>query len=367
MRNVQLLLLLVVTSLLILSACVAPVAEVPASEPTTVSEESAEESVSSEDAAESTDGLTTVTVGHLPITIYAPLFIADQKGYFAEEGIQLELVPVQGGTENVVQVASGNFDVAGGGIGAGMFNAVARGIDVEIVAPLHTERPPLTTPLVVSKARFDEGELTEVSDLAGMVVSTNAKGAGTEYWLWRALQQGGLGFDDVEVTGVGFGNVAPALENGSLDAGMLAEPLATFAEDQGLIARLSDDFIDSYTATVLYYNKEWAEANPELAAGFVKAFIRGARDLNGDQWYDEENLAMIEAATNVPADVVARASRSYHDPNGVVPIDDLLGLQDFFRAEGQLNYDEDIDLSEYIISSYAEQAVSELGGEVDWE
>ena len=227
-------------------------------------------------------------------------------------------MPVQGGTENVVQVASGNFDVAGGGIGAGMFNAVARGIDFEIVAPLHTERPPLTTPLVVSKTRFDAGEFTDVSDLAGKVVSTNAKGAATEYWLWRALQQGDLGFEDVEVIGVGFRDVAPALENGSLDAGMLAEPLATFAEDQGLIARLSDDFLDSYTATVLYYNKDWAEANPDLAAGFVKAFIRGARDLNGDQWYDEEILAMIENATNVPADVVARASRSYHDPNGVV-------------------------------------------------
>ena len=356
MRKLTLLALLVTLMSFALSACVAP--------PT--AETQAGESVESEEAT-SDDELTTVTVGHLPITIYAPLFVADQKGYFAEEGIQVELVPVQGGTENVVQVASGNFDVAGGGIGAGMFNAVARGIDFEIVAPLHTERPPLTTPLVVSKTRFDAGEFTDVSDLAGKVVSTNAKGAATEYWLWRALQQGDLGFEDVDVIGVGFRDVAPALENGSLDAGMLAEPLATFAEDQGLIARLSDDFLDSYTATVLYYNKDWAEANPDLAAGFVKAFIRGARDLNGDQWYDEEILAMIENATGVPADVVARASRSYHDPNGVVPVDDLMGLQDFFRDQGQLNYDEDIDLTQFINSSYAEQAVEALGGEVEWE
>jgi NitT/TauT family transport system substrate-binding protein len=356
MRKHPILILFVMIIGLVLSACVAP----PVAEPSTPE--------TTESNSEGNDGnLTTVTVGHLPITIYAPLFVADQKGYFAEEGIQVDLVPVQGGTENVVQVASGNFDVAGGGIGAGMFNAVARGIDFEIVAPLHTERPPLTTPLVVSKTRFDEGELTEVADLAGKVVSTNAKGAATEYWLWRALQQGDLGFEDVEITGVGFRDVAPALENGSLDAGMLAEPLATFAEDQGLIARLSDDFLDSYTATVLYYNMDWAEANPDLAAGFVKAFIRGARDLNGDQWYDEEVLAMIENATNVPADVVARASRSYHDPNGIVPVDDLMGLQDFFRAQGLLNYEEEIDLTEFINSSYAEQAVEELGGEMEWE
>lgn len=85
--------------------------------------------------------LKTIRVGYVPVTIYAPFYIAIEKGYFAEEGIQVELQPVEGGSDNVVQVAAGNFDVAGGGIGAGMLNAVARGIEFGIVAPLHTERP----------------------------------------------------------------------------------------------------------------------------------------------------------------------------------------------------------------------------------
>jgi NitT/TauT family transport system substrate-binding protein len=303
----------------------------------------------------------------VPVTIYAPLFVAVEKGYFAEEGMRVELLPVEGGTENVIQVSAGNFEVAGGGIGAGMLNAVARGIEFEIVAPLHTERPPLTSPLVVSKARYDSGEITEVADLAGKKISTNSKGAATEYWLWRALQQGGLDFPDVEVLGVGFREVAPALENGSLDAGILGEPLATLAEDQGLITRLSQDFIEGFTSTVIFYNKEWATANPELAAGFVKAYIRGARDLNGDAWYEEENLAIIEKYTGVPADVVARANRSYHDPNGFVPLEDLMTLQTFFAEQDQLSYTDPIDMSQFINSSYAEAAVEELGGEVEWE
>lgn len=348
---------------LLLAGCTAPAAapavgDGPAASPADPGEAAAEASEG---------GLATVRVGHVPVTIYAPLFIADQKGYFAEEGIDVELLPVQGGTENVVQVAAGNFDVAGGGIGAGMLNAVARGIDFEIVAPLHTERPPVTSPLVVSKARYDSGEITEVADLAGKKVSTNAKGSATEYWLWKALQQGGLGFGDVEVIGLGFREVGAALENGSLDGGILGEPLATLAEDQGLIARLSEDFIDDFTSTMIYYNKEWAEANPELARGFIKAFIRGARDLNGDSWYDEENLAIIEQATGVPAEVVGRANRSYHDPNGVVPLADLMEMQRFFREEGQLNYTEEIDMAQFVNSSYAEAAVEELGGPVEWE
>lgn len=331
-----------------------PEAEAPASEAT------------AEPAQEAAD-LPLVRVGHVPVTIYAPLFIAVEKGYFLEEGMRVELLPVEGGTENVVQVAAGNFEVAGGGIGAGMLNAVARGIEFEIVAPLHTERPPLTSPLVVSKARFDSGELTEVADLAGLKVSTNSKGAATEYWLWRALQQGGLDFPDVEVLGVGFREVAAALESGSLDAGILGEPLATLAEDQGLVARLSQDFIDGFTSTVIFYNKEWATANPDLAAGFVKAYLRGARDLNGDAWYNPENLAIIEKYTGVPAEVVGRANRSYHDPNGVVSVEDLMELQRFFADEGELSYTDPIDITQFINPAYAEAAVEELGGTIEWK
>ena len=186
-------------------------------------------------------------------------------------------------------------------------------------------------------------------------------GAATEYWLEKALEQGDLTLDDVELTSVGFREVAAALENGSLDAGMLGEPLTTLAEDQGLIHRLTDDFLSDFTVTVVYYNKDWASANPELADGFAKAFLRGARDLVGDAWFDAENLAIIEEYTGVPADVVGRASRSYHDPNGDVPAEDLMILQQFFMDRGTLNYDELIDVEQYINRSYAEKAVEELG------
>lgn len=318
----------------------------------------AEPTVAAEEPAED---LAVVRVGYIPVTIYAPIYVADAKGYFAEEGIDIELMPVQGGSDNVVQLGAGNFDVAGGGIGAGMWNAADRGIEFEIVAPLHAERPPLTTPLVVSKARFESGEITSVADLAGMRVSVNAAGAATEYWLEKALEQGGLTLEDIELVAVGFREVGAALESGTLDAGMLGEPLTTLAEDQGLIHRLTEDFLSDFTVTVLYYNQDWSAANPGLADGFARAFLRGARDLIGDQWYDEENLAIIEQYTGVPAAVVARANRSYHNPNGDVPVADLMTLQEFFLERGTLNYSELIDVTQYINPSYAERAVVELG------
>lgn len=365
-----------VLTTMVLAACVMP-APPPATEgdqgaaaEATVApaEEAPAEEASSEDAT-TTEGaeLPLVRVGQVPVTIYAPLFIAVEKGYFADEGMNVELLPVDSGNDTVVQTAAGNFDVAGGGVGAAMLNAVARGIEFEIVAPLHTEFPPLTSPFVVSKARFDSGELTTMADLDGKKVATNARGAATEYWLWSALQQGGLDFPDVEVLGVPFRDTVAALESGSLDGSILGEPLTTLAEDQGLVARVSQDFIEGMTPTYIYFNTDWSAANPELAQGFVRAYLRGARDLNGASWSDPENLAIIEKYTKVPADVVARANRSYHDPNGNIPLEDMMTLQDFFRSQGELNYDENIDLAQFVNTSYVEQAVADLGGPVEWE
>ncbi len=361
MRYDKLLPIILVLSL-ILAACAAP-GTAPAADDPTAQEPTAQD----EPTSEPNDELATVRVGYIPITIFAPLFVAQEKGYFEEEGIKLEMTPQEGGPENVIQVAAGNFDVAGSGIGSGMLNAISRGIEFEIVAPMHTERPPLTSPFVVSKTRYDSGELTTMADMEGKKVSINSKGAATEYWLWNALQQGGLDFPDVDVVGVAYRDVAPALENGSLDGAILSEPLATLMEDKELVSRVSQDFIQDFTPTYIFYNKDWATENPDLAKAFVKAYTRGARDINGDAWFSDENLAYIEKYTGVPADVIKRANRSYHDPNSEIPIDDIEALEDFFRMEGQLSYDEDLDLSPYVNSSYAEAAVEELGGPVEWQ
>ncbi len=64
-----------------------------------------------------------VRIGYVPVLIYAPLYIAVERGYFADAGIDAQLVPVQGGSNSVVQLAAGNFDAAVGGVGAGLLNA----------------------------------------------------------------------------------------------------------------------------------------------------------------------------------------------------------------------------------------------------
>ncbi|HEY4670396.1 MAG TPA: ABC transporter substrate-binding protein [Tepidiformaceae bacterium] len=295
-----------------------------------------------------------VTLGYSPILIYAPVYVALEKGYFADEGINLKLERISGGSDILTQVAAGNFQIGASGISAATFNAASsalkekRDVPFEVVSPIHYEQAPNNTPLVVSKARLDAGEIKTVADLKGKKVAINALGTGTEFALERALQTAGLSVKDVEVVAMPFGDMGPALQNKAIDAAMLAEPQATLANDKGLVAVLNDTYqTGGASSTALYWNREWAEKNPELADGFLKAFLKAAEELE-DGWDDPEIVAILTEHTKVPAEVIARASRPYFDTTGLIKTDFVKDLEAFFRSQGHLIYEGELDLTTFI-------------------
>jgi NitT/TauT family transport system substrate-binding protein len=309
------------------------------------------------EAPPTTGTLTKVRTGYVPVMIFAPLFVANERGYFREEGIEVELQPVQGGSDSVVQLAAGNFDAAVGGAGAGLFNAAKRGVKFTIVAPMHSEKPPVTSPLVISAKRADE--FKTVADLRGKKVSINATGAATEYWLAQALEKNGLTIDDIEVTTVAFSQVPAALESRSIDAAILGEPLTTINEDNGTVKVLAEDFIDGFNSTYVYMGESLLEGKPDVARGFMRAYLRACRDLQGD-YMNEEIAQILEKYTKVPASVTLRANPAQYDPNGTVPIEDLETLQRYFLTRGVLEYTEPIDLTPFVDQQLASEVAKDL-------
>lgn len=301
-----------------------------------------------------------VTIGMVPVLIYGPVLLAHEKGYFQDQGIDSELVSLAGGADMVTLTASGEFDIGIGGAGPAFFNAIERGIDLKIIAPLHFERPPQATPLMVSKERFENGELTSVTDLEGKKVAVNARGA-TEYWLDQALRTEGLTIEDIDLQELPFSDVPAALESGSLDASMLSEPLATQAERNGIAVRLADDFIADFQPTFVYVNPDFAAEHPDLVTSFLVAYLNGCRDLSRDDWDTEENLKLLERQTGVDQDLIKDSARTYCEPNGEIQVDDLATLQDFFGERGLLEYDDSLDVESIIDRTYLEQALDEIG------
>lgn len=308
-----------------------------------------------------------VTVGYIPILIYAPFFVGIERGYFREQGLELELQALAGGADMLTQTAAGNFDVGAGGIGSAYFNLAARARAlgqkqaIKIVAPLHAERPPLTTPLVVSKKAYDEGRITRIADLKGKKVAINAFGAATEYWLERALNAGGLTSRDVEVVAIPFQNVAQALDSGAIAGAMLGEPFASLGVRQGQVHILHNSFLDGDQPTAVYYNSAWAEKHPRLAQGFMVAYLKAVRDLENGGWSDPAILAIISKYTSVPVETIQAAARPYGEPDGTVNVTSLENQQTFFKEQGRLTYDQPLDIASLIDPSYAREAVKTLG------
>jgi NitT/TauT family transport system substrate-binding protein len=311
-------------------------------------------------ASPATGDLARVVVGYVPVLIYGPVILAEGKGYFAEYGLDVQLEPLPGGSDMVVLTANGDYDVGIGGAGPAYFNALDRGIELQIVAPLHFEREPHATPLVVSRARYDSGEITSVADLEGKKVSVNARGA-TEYWLDTALRGGGLTIADVDLQALPFPDVPAALDSGALDAGMLGEPLATRFEREGTIVRLDTELPQDFQPTFVWFNPDFAAENRELAVGFLAGFMRGCRDLRSDDWDSDENLAILNQYTNVEPDLIRDAARTYCEPNGQVDVEDLATLQQFFFDRELLEYDDLIDVATLVDQSYVEEALAIIG------
>ena len=304
--------------------------------------------------------LTTVKMGFVPVSIFAPVFVGKEKGYFAEEGIDLQLEPFPGGSDPVVLTASGQLDLAIGGAGPAFWNALALDLPITVIAPGHAESNPVATPLMISKEECLSSEITSVSDLEGKTVSVNAPGA-TEYWLNAALSTGGLTINDVEITALAFPDAVAALQSGAIDAAMVGEPLATKAEQDGLAVRLTTDFpVYDVQPTLIYANNSWLENNPELAEGFATGYMRAVTDMADDGFSDPTNLAIIEEYTGVPADLVAASVKPVYAVDGLVNAEGLLKLQSFFRERGFLQYEEDLDPSTFIDQQYIMAAMAEI-------
>jgi NitT/TauT family transport system substrate-binding protein len=303
--------------------------------------------------------------------VFAPLFVADSRGYYADENLVVEILANPGGSEPLAPLATGELDVVVGGAGAGLFNYAKRNLDLNddpgfrIVAGVHSERQPMTSPLVVSAERFESGEITSVADLAGGRVAINAPGAATEYWMFRALEEGGVTLDEVELLAVSFPDVAPALNSPSsdrIDAAILGEPLVSFAEQDGLVVRLADDFIDGFQATFMYMSNDFIANNREAAVGFVRAYVRAVRDLEAeDAWTGDEISTILEEYTNVPAEINRNAARPYFPVNGEVNVENLATLQDYFLDKGDLSYEEPLDIAVMLDNSLLEEVIADLG------
>ena len=302
----------------------------------------------------------TVKIGYIPTDSFAALFLLADR-HLPAAGINVETVRLAGGPEIVSQVATGQLQLGGAGMGAAGFNAVVSGLPVEYVAPLHSGY--VEDYFVVRKALWGK-EVKRIADLKGRTVALNIRGAAVEWMLDLALRRDGLTIKDVQVKLMPFPDMVPALESGAVDAAILSEPFPTLAEDKGIAVRplTKAPGAKPVPITAIFWNKEWAAANPDLANRVMVAYLKAARDLAlGDGWQGDKTLDVIVKFTPAKPDVLKKARPHALDANLEMDASVLDSMQKFNAELGYLKYKELQPVGKLFNFAYRDRAVQELG------
>jgi len=302
----------------------------------------------------------TVRVGYIPSDSFAALYIMADR-HLPAAGIGAETVRLAGGTEILSQVATGQLQMGGTGMGAAGFNAVASSLPVEFVAPLHSGY--VEDYFTVRKASWGK-DIKRIADLKGKPVALNVRGAAVEWMLDQALRKDGLTLRDVEVKIMPFPDMVPALESGAVEAAILTEPFPTLAEERGIAVRPLPRPAGAKATpiTAIFWNKEWVAKDPALAHKVMVAYLKAARDLALDNgWKQERNIDLMVKYTGAKADVIRRARAHVLDPNLDMDPAVLDSMQRLSSEMGFLKYKDLLPVSRLFNFAYRDRAVAELG------
>ena len=298
------------------------------------------------------------------------IFVAQKKGYFAEEGLTVEVISFVSGANMVAPLGSGQLDVGGGSAAAAFYNAVARGIKMRIVADKASSLPGYAVNrLVIRKDLVDSGRFRSLADLRGMKLAMNAPGVSAQVTLDVALARAGMTRKDIETVNMSMPDYVAALANKAVDGSIATEPFASLSvRDKAAVSIIGDDeLVPGHQIANLLYSEEFATTRKDEGLRFMKAYLRGVRFYNDALANGRiagpnarEVIEILTASTPIKDPEIFRLiTPSGCDPDGFVNIPSLKLDFDNYKAAGLI--DGPVTVEEVVDTSFVEAAVKALG------
>ncbi|HZU08242.1 MAG TPA: ABC transporter substrate-binding protein [Chloroflexota bacterium] len=311
--------------------------------------------------------LETVRVGTINNATDLPFYIAQERGYLREQGLDVEFSAFDSAQRAIAPLGADQLDVAGGGPGPGLFNAILRGVNVRIVADRARAVPGTRfNCLVVRKALLDSGAVRTIGDLRGRVFAENVPGTITTYVLDKELRRIGASLQDLTLTTIPFPDTLNAFANEAADAAFLVEPFITLSEQRGLgqCWKPASELEPDFQIAMILYGPAFAEQRADTARRFMVAYLRAVRDYYraffGDGQGRAELLELLSRITGVrDQTLLERMAPSWMDPDGGVNVASLRALQRWYFERGDQTGE--VELDRVVDMSFAEYAIARLG------
>jgi NitT/TauT family transport system substrate-binding protein len=179
----------------------------------------------------------TVGIGGVGLMVYLPTVLAKSKGYFAEEGLDVEILDIKGGGSQAASaLIGGSVDFSANAID----HAIKAKVQKKDLVAVHSHvRLPVMGLVVANKYK---GEIKSLADLKGRPVGVTSPGSQTHMVLGFLLAKSGVKADEVKIIGAGGNTMPLAIEKDSVHAGMMVDPFFTVFLKQGKGYALVDMF-----------------------------------------------------------------------------------------------------------------------------
>lgn len=287
---------------------------------------------------------------------YAPMYVAIEEGYFADEGIDLELVTGFGADKTMTAVLSGEADIGFMGSEATIYTYLGNTDDYVVNFAQLTQR---AGNFLVAREPMDDFKW---EDLKGKNVLGGRQGGMPEMVFEYILKMNNIDpRTDLSIDqSIDFGSTAAAFSGGQGDFSVEFEPFATSLEQKGdgyIVASLGVD--SGYVPYTAFSAKSsYMEKNPEIIQGFTNALQKGMDYVNS---HSSEEIAKViapqfeETEISTIATIVERyKSQDTWKDNLIFEKDSFTLLQDILTDAGEL--EKTVPYEDLVTTFYAEKA-----------
>ncbi len=214
----------------------------------------------------------------LPILDALPMHVALEKGYFADNNLEVDLVTVNSGPERDQLMQAGQID--------GMINEIVSVLfynqqEIKVVA-VRFARAATPDSAVFSIVAAPGSGIESVADLAGVEIGIS-EATVIDYMTDRVLQKAGLSPDEIKTIAIPrIPDRLALLQSGELAAATLPDPATGMALLQGATLIIDDSTLPEVGTSVITFSKEAVEIKPDAIRGFLAAIEQAVSDINAD-------------------------------------------------------------------------------------
>jgi len=223
-----------------------------------------------------------ITVGALRFTSHAASFVAFERGYFKDQGLDVEFTFFQAAQPMAVAIASGDVDFGITAISGGLINLAGKGAIKVVGGALHEEKGIDGQMILVSKKAYDEG-VTSPAKLKGRSFGITQAGSSFHYMAHKIADKEDIDRTDIKLKPLQkVPAVIAALKSGQIDAWTIVPHIGKALTKGGAVMSIGmvADYIPDYQVTTVFTSSKNAADRKDLVKRFLAAFAKGANDFN---------------------------------------------------------------------------------------